>query len=266
MSTKAPVFFLPHGGGPMPLMGDPGHRPIIDLMTQASSLWTQPKAILVISAHWEAELPTVLADTDPGLYFDYYGFPRETYEYRYPAQNPEPWQQAVKQALSDAGLDFATGAQRGYDHGVFVPLKLMYPQADLPVMQLSLVHNLDPQTHLELGRALAPLRDQGVMILGSGFSFHNMRAYKFNGGAAGPESEAFHGWLVEQLTDSALTAEQREAQLAHWAEAPYARFCHPREEHLLPLHVCLGAAEGAAAEIVFDQALLGQRAIGALWR
>lgn len=266
MTAKAPVFFLPHGGGPLPLLGDPAHQPIVDLLNQVAQRWETPKAVLVISAHWEADRPQILADTDPGLYFDYYGFPAESYEYRYPASNPEPWRQAIATALDGAGIDFGSTAGRGYDHGVFVPMKLIYPDAQLPVLQVSLVNSLDPETHLRLGRALAPLREQGVLIIGSGFSFHNMRAYNFQGGPAGPESQAFHDWLVGQLTDDALSAEQRQAALAAWAEAPYARYCHPREEHLLPLHVCLGAAEGARAEIVFDQAMLGQRAIGALWR
>lgn len=266
MSDTAPVFFLPHGGGPLPLLGDAQHQPIVDLLRQIPSRWAKPKAILVISAHWEAERPTLLADTAPELYFDYYGFPAQSYQYRYPTTNPESWQQSLRQALDQAGIDFDSAAGRGYDHGVFVPLLLMYPEADIPVMQLSLVHNLDPQTHLRLGRALAPLREQGVLIVGSGFSFHNMRAYSFQGGEAGRQSVVFHDWLVDRLTDPALSPEQRQAQLADWAQAPEARYCHPREEHLLPLHVCLGAAEGTAAEIVFDQAMLGQRAIGALWR
>lgn len=265
MSAQAPVFFLPHGGGPLPLMDDPSHQPIIDLLKQVSTRWEKPKAVLVISAHWEAEQPTILADTDPGLYFDYYGFPAQTYEYRYPTQNPESWQQSIASAFDDAGLAFRTEAGRGYDHGVFVPMKLIYPEADLPVLQVSLVKGLDPQAHLALGRALAPLRDQGVLIIGSGFSFHNMRAYNFQGGASSPQSEAFHQWLVEQLTDTELSPQQRQQRLAAWTEAPHARFCHPREEHLLPLHVCLGAAQGEPAEIIFDQAMLGQRAIAALW-
>ncbi|MFG1497010.1 class III extradiol ring-cleavage dioxygenase [Saccharospirillum sp. HFRX-1] len=265
MSAKAPVFFLPHGGGPLPLMGDPNHQAIIDLLKQVSTRWEKPKAVLVISAHWEADQPTVLADVDPGLYFDYYGFPAETYEYQYPAQNPLSWQQTIAAELDKAGLVFDRQTDRGYDHGVFVPMKLIYPEADFPVMQVSLVKGLDAQVHLQLGRALAALREQGVLIIGSGFSFHNMRAYNFQGGPASPQSEAFHQWLVEQLTDPELSPQQRQDALAAWTEAPHARFCHPREEHLLPLHVCLGAAEGAPAEIIFDEAMLGQRAIAALW-
>lgn len=266
MSTKAPVFFLPHGGGPLPLLDDPNHQGIIKLLKQVSTRWEKPKAVLVISAHWEADQATILADVDPGLYFDYYGFPAQSYEYQYPTQNPTSWQQSIAAALEEAGVSFGRESGRGYDHGVFVPMKLIYPEADVPVMQVSLVKGLDPQRHLELGRALASLREQGVLIIGSGYSFHNMRAYNPQGGAASPQSVAFHQWLVEQLTDAELSPEQRQQNLAAWVEAPYARFCHPREEHLLPLHVCLGAADGAPAEIIYDEAMLGQRAIAALWQ
>jgi aromatic ring-opening dioxygenase catalytic subunit (LigB family) len=142
-------------------------------------------------------------------------------------------------------------------------LLLMHPQADVPVLQLSLTEDLEPARHIDLGRALAGLRSEGVMILGSGLSFHNMQAFRSRGNGA--ESEAFHDWLVDSLANNALSAEQRFERLTQWQHAPLARFCHPREEHLLPLHVCLGAAGGEAAQINFDEPVLGHRAIGALW-
>ncbi|GGX67440.1 DODA-type extradiol aromatic ring-opening family dioxygenase [Saccharospirillum salsuginis] len=265
-SDRAPVLFIPHGGGPLPLLGDPGHQPLVDFLKTVPERYPPPKAILVVSAHWEAPRPTLLGDESPGLYFDYYGFPPESYRYAYPAVNPSSWRTRLREVLAGAGLEAAEQSGRGYDHGVFVPLMLMHPAADIPVLQLSLVEGLDPVAHFELGRALAPLRDEGVMVLGSGLSFHNLRLLLGDPAGDDSASQRFHGWLVGVLGDPALTDDQRYRALADWTSAPDARTCHPREEHLLPLHLCLGAAGGRAADIVFDEALLGQRTIGALWR
>lgn len=266
MNTAAPVLFIPHGGGPRPLLGDLEHRPLTEFLQGIAGHYEKPKAILVISAHWEASRPTVLGQARPELYYDYYNFPPESYQLNYPADNPPALQQQVLDALHQRGITADVDAGRGYDHGVFVPLLLMHPGADVPVLQLSLTQDLDPAKHIALGQALASLRVQGVMILGSGLSFHNMQAFRGGSSSTGAESIAFHDWLVETLTDTRLRAEQRFEQLVHWQQAPKARFCHPREEHLLPLHVCLGAADGAPAEIVFDQAVLGYRTIGAFWQ
>lgn len=263
--SRAPVLFIPHGGGPLPLLGDPGHRPLVDFLSAIPGRWAPPKAILVVSAHWEAPRPTILGDEHPDLYFDYYGFPPESYRFRYPAANPAVWRTRLREVLDEAGFETGEQSGRGYDHGVFVPLLLMRPEADIPVVQLSLVEGLNPRTHIELGRALAPLRDEGVLILGSGLSFHNMRLLRGGEGGDDEASQRFHGWLVEVLGNRSIGADDRYRQLVDWAEAPDARICHPREEHLLPLHLCLGAAAGEPAEIVFDQPLFGQRTIGALW-
>lgn len=249
----------------MPLLGEPSHQPLVDFLRRVPTTLAQPKAILVVSAHWESEQPTLLSQPRPELYYDYYGFPEQSYNLSYPARNPVDWRQRVEAALAGSGIDVAADGQRGYDHGVFVPLLLMYPEARIPVLQLSLVRGLDPMRHLELGVALSGLRRDGVMILGSGLSFHNMEV--ITGGAAddGAKSDAFHDWLANTLSEAELTAEDRFERLAAWSRAPHARFCHPREEHLLPLHVCLGAAGGEAAEIAFDQPLFGQRTLAALW-
>lgn len=266
INQRAPVLFIPHGGGPMPLLGDPSHQPLVDFLRDIPAAFAEPEAILVISAHWEAEKPTLLGDAHPQLYYDYYGFPEESYRLEYPAPNPPHWRTHVARELERAGLEVAFDDRRGYDHGVFVPLLLMYPEARLPVLQLSLLQGLDPQTHLELGRALGRLREAGVMILGSGLSFHNMGVLVGGRRDDGAGSDAFHDWLATTLADTRLSAAERVARLARWREAPFARHCHPREEHLLPLHVCVGAAAGDPAEIVFDQPLFGQRTLGALWR
>ncbi|MEX1215137.1 class III extradiol ring-cleavage dioxygenase [Saccharospirillum sp.] len=264
--NRAPAIFIPHGGGPMPLLNEPSQQAIADFLRQLPGHYERPAAVLVISAHWEAPQPTLLAADLPPLLFDYYGFPQETYEYQYPATNPEDIRTRVKECLAQAGLTLDTDTQRGYDHGVFVPLLLMHPQADIPVLQLSLIEGLDPQAHIALGEALSALRDDGVMILGSGFSFHNMSVMRNSNDQARSINHEFHDWLADTLTNPALTPEQRIGKMIDWDQAPGARFSHPREEHLLPLPVCLGAAGGQAGEILFDDTVLGYRTFCVIWR
>jgi aromatic ring-opening dioxygenase catalytic subunit (LigB family) len=157
----------------------------------------------------------------------------------------------VRELLAGAGFQTAEDGKRGYDHGTFVPLKLTYPDADVPVVQLSLVRGLDPAQHLAMGRALAPLRDEGVFIIGSGMTFHNLRAF---GPAARPVSEAFDAWLREAAVKP---REEREAALAAWAKAPSARQAHPREEHLVPLMVVAGAAGEDAGRVGYTGTVMG---------
>lgn len=262
----APVLSIPHGGGPLPLMGDPGHQTMVDFLTRVSRELPRPDAILVISAHWEEMAPTVTGGANPGLIYDYYGFPEESYHIQYPAPGNPALAQEIVRLLGQKQITCHPDGDRGFDHGMFVPLKLMYPRADIPVVQLSLVEGLNPALHLSIGKALAPLREQNVMILGSGFSFHNLRAF-FSAGADAidPGNEAFQNWVVQTCNSGGLTQEQRESALLHWENAPSARYCHPREEHLLPLHVCAAAA-GTSAHVAFDDRILGKRAIGLLWR
>lgn len=154
--------------------------------------------------------------------------------------------------------------RRGFDHGLFIPLKLMYPQADIPAIQLSLLRGLKPAAHIALGKALRELMQENILVVGSGFSFHNMRAFSWQGMAApDPANDAFQDWLIETCTGP-LSQPEREQRLLEWEKAPSARYCHPREEHLLPLHVCFGMAD-KPAEVVFDDRILGKRAIGLLW-
>lgn len=236
-----PTFFLSHGGGPWPYMdGDyrRAHAKLeASLQALPATLPEKPKAILMISAHWEEAAFTVTTSPAPGMLYDYGGFPAHTYEVVYPAPGDPVLAERVVQLIEAAGLPAARNAQRGYDHGAFCTLVPMYPDADVPVVQLSLKRGLSPADHLALGRALAPLRDEGVLILGSGFSFHNLRQY----GVVGREpSAAFDAWLQTAVPN----AEGRDEQLMAWALAPAARIAHPREEHLLPLMVAAGAAEG----------------------
>ena len=262
-----PVIFLPHGGGPMPLLGDANHRELIGFLKNVSGKLPKPAAILVITAHWEASVASVSSAQDPGMLYDYYGFPPESYQFQYPAPGNPGLAAEVVALLSQQGIESQLDSRRDYDHGTFVPLMLMYPEAQIPVVQVSLLNSLDPAAHIALGRALAPLREKGVLILGSGMTFHNMRAFFSNDPFITTRSEAFDTWLEQVLLGSAPT-EEAEQQLIAWKKAPEARFSHPREEHLLPLFVCFGAASQStsSAEKVFSGLFMNTRISGYMWR
>jgi len=219
----------------------------------AESLPARPRAILVISGHWEEPAFAFTgAAGHPGLIFDYYGFPPETYQLEWPSPGA-PWLAARGKALMEsAGLPSAIDPARGFDHGVFVPLKVAFPEADIPVVQMSLHASLDPALHLAAGRALAPLRDEGVLVIGSGMSFHNLRAYG-DPRVRAPAAE-FDRWLVQAAKS---LGERRAALLADWQSAPWARLCHPREEHLLPLMVAAGSSGESGVHDYGEEVLSG---------
>ncbi|MEZ5543340.1 MAG: class III extradiol ring-cleavage dioxygenase [Pseudomonadota bacterium] len=264
-AALSPVLFLPHGGGPWPLLGEPHHAALIEFLGAIGRDLGRPDACLLISAHWEASVPTLTGAARPALIYDYAGFPAESYRIAYPAPGDPALAGDVRGLLAGAGIDAAVDAARGFDHGLFVPLKLMYPAADIPCVQLSLVRGLDPALHIRIGRALAGLRARNVLVVGSGFSFHNLRAFfAARPGTPDPANAAFQDWLVETCTSHELDEAGRAQRLTGWEDAPHARYCHPREEHLLPLHVCYGVA-GGPARVVFDDAVLGKRALGLQW-
>ena len=221
-----------------------------------ASLGSRPKAVLVISGHWEAAVPTVNSAAKPGLLFDYYGFPEHTYRFKYPAPGAPQLAERVRALLSGAGFDAEVDSTRGLDHGVFIPLMLIYPDADVPILQLSLQASLDPELHLAMGRALAPLRDQGILIVGSGMSFHNL-ADMFSGRGA-ETAAAFDAWLGEAVQDPST----REQVLAKWREAPGGAASHPREEHLIPLMVAAGAGHGEIGVRRFGESIGGKAISG----
>jgi aromatic ring-opening dioxygenase catalytic subunit (LigB family) len=255
-----PVAFMPHGGGPWPFVPIGIHDPqgITELRTYLQSVRSlprhPPRALLVISAHWEMPVPTVMTAERPTLLYDYYGFPPEAYELAWPAPGSPRLAARVRELLASAGIANASDSRRGFDHGTFVPLKVAYPDAEIPTVQLSLKGGLDPDEHLAVGRALAPLRDEGIFIVGSGMTFHNLRA--FFAPRANPVSEAFDAWLRETAT---LPAAERDALLAQWMEAPAARQAHPREEHLLPLMVIAGAAGEDRGRVAYNGKFAGVR-------
>jgi len=252
MSTRPlPTFFVSHGGGPWPWMEGPtggAHEQLAaSLRDIPARIGARPQAVLMVSAHWEAPEFTVMTAERPGMLYDYGGFPEHTYHVRYPAPGAPALAARVRALLSAAGIDSREDAGRGFDHGLFAPMAVIFPEADVPVLQLSLRRGLDPQAHLALGRALAPLREEGVAIVGSGLSFHDLRAF---GPQARAPSAAFDAWLDDALH---LQPEERTKALIAWEEAPAARLAHPREEHLLPLMVAVGAAGSEAATRIYHQ-------------
>jgi aromatic ring-opening dioxygenase catalytic subunit (LigB family) len=256
VDTKLPTLFLPHGGGPCFFMDwqppDTWKRMAEWLKGIGSSLPVSPRALLVVSAHWETPVPTVTSSVAPPLLYDYSGFPPHTYELRWPAPGSPKLATRAQTLLKSAGIESRADASRGFDHGVFIPLKVAYPDATLPTVQLSLRAGLDPQEHLAIGRALAPLRDEGVLIVGSGMSYHNMRGFMTP--AARDPSTRFDAWLAKTVAEE---PSQRDADLAKWSTAPSARECHPREEHLLPLMVVAGAGGGDRGRQVFRDEVMG---------
>lgn len=251
MSTL-PTYFVSHGGGPWPWMKDQ-YGPAYDkleasLQAMRREAGAGVRAVLVVTSHWEAPRFMLSSSSAPGMIYDYGGFPPHTYQIRYPAPGDPTLAQRAAALLEQAGLDAGLDAERGFDHGTFSMLYPIYPEADMPVVQLSLRRDLDPAVHLAAGRALAPLRDEGVLMVGSGLSYHNLRQFGASGGAA---SQAFDGWLRHVLLD--LDADEREQALLGWEQAPSARAAHPREEHLIPLFVALGAAGDEPAACVYHE-------------
>lgn len=259
--TRMPVAFVPHGGGPWPFV-DLGMPPaeVEQLAGYLRALAgvppIRPAALLVVSAHWEEPVPTVMTGERPPLYYDYYGFPPESYTLTWPAPGSPRLAARVQELLGAAGIASATDGARGFDHGTFIPLKLTYPTADIPTIQLSLKHGLDPAEHLAIGRALAPLRDEGIFIVGSGMSYHNLNAFFRSDGRV---SETFDAWLGEAV---AQAPGERDRRLQQWSRAPAARQAHPREEHLLPLMVVAGAAGPDHGHRAFHGTMLRNRLSG----
>jgi len=265
-SKHSQVIYISHGGGPMPLLNDPTHAAMNAFMAALPNKLHRPDAIVVFSAHWEATSVTLQSNANPDMLFDYYGFPKETYSIQYPASGNPSLVHEIAQLLDKSSIPYKTDVTRGFDHGLFIPLMLMYPDADIPCFQISLLHSQNPQEHINLGKALRPLTDKNILFIGSGFSFHNLRAFNFgHNETVDQRNESFQDWLLTICCSTQLTEDERTKELIAWETAPNARYCHPREEHLLPLHICYGLA-GVAAENIFDDTIAGKRSLAFLWR
>ncbi len=248
--ARMPTYFISHGGGPWPWM--PDWRAMFanleaSFVQMVQDLPERPKAILMISGHWEDDAFAVMTSANPPMVYDYHGFPPHTFQIEYPAPGAPELARRAAGLIAAAGLPVRLDENQGFDHGCFVPAYVMYPDASVPVFQVSLRRGYDPAEHLALGRALAPLRDEGVLIVGSGLSYHNLRL--FGPGAKVP-SAAFDGWLAETM---AAPPAERSERLIRWEEAPHARVCHAQEDHFVPLFAALGAAEGEPATRVYHE-------------
>lgn len=264
--SKVNIAFISHGGGPMPLLNDPSHAELVTYLKSLASTFVKPKAILLVSAHWEGTVATITASSKPGMIYDYSGFPAAAYQIQYPSPGEPELANLVLQTLLNAEIPAKLDHQRGYDHGAYVPLTLMYPEADIPVIQLSLLHNLNSAQHLAIGKALRGLDYDNLLVIGSGFSFHNMSEF------FAPDTEerreknrAFEHWLHCTLSDLNSSESERWDKMTNWLDAPNARYCHPREEHLLPLHICYGLA-GRKSDEHQSVTVLNKQSSSFVWR
>lgn len=265
MNSRRRALYVSHGGGPLPLLGDDAHVEMVSCLKEIARTIVRPSAIIVVSAHWEGQNATVTSGANPDLIYDYYGFPPESYEIRYPCPGNPALAGSVTRQLESAGIKAVSDSDRGFDHGLFVPLKIMYPEADIPCVQLSLIEGLDPLEHINLGRVLQGLADPSILLVGSGFSFHNMKAFFTQETVASEEANrSFEHWLLETCSNLTISEEERTKRLVNWEAAPFARYCHPREEHLLPLHVCYGFAATACTRS-FEVKILNKESSMYLW-
>jgi len=257
MNMRMPTYYLSHGAGPWPYLEGP-IRQQFRLLEQSlrdipRQLPQMPKAVLIVSGHWEEDEFTVSSSPLPAMVYDYYGFPEEFYHITYPAPGSAMVAERAVDLLTSAGWPARSDAWRGFDHGTFSVLAPMFPTADVPVVQLSMKKGFDPGEHLLAGQALARLRDEGVLVIGSGQSYVG----DWQSGGAKPAA-LFDAWLRCTLLESSPQA--RRKALAAWEEAPAARAAHPREDHLMPLMVAAGAAGRDPATCIYGEVLRGAAA------
>ena len=267
MKKKGTVLFIPHGGGPLPILGDSRHKEIIKFLKKIKFMINKPSSIIVISAHWEEDEVNITSGEKPSLIYDYYGFPEESYKITYPAPGNSKLANKINNLLKAKDINSKLNPERGFDHGVFIPLKIMYPEASITCVQISLLKNLDPKKHIEMGKALSSLMDENILILGSGMSFHNLNILLSGSESTDSDNaknKEFDDWLVNVCVGDKLNNVEKEKALIEWIKAPSARFCHPREEHLIPLHVCYGI-KNKKADLVFNDNVIGKKVSAFLW-
>lgn len=239
------VYFIPHGGGPFPLFNDPKQQDVIRFLKRLGQTIIgerSPKRIVIFSAHYEAKPIEIQMNSTSELLYDYRGFPKEAYQIKYPAQSDRLYVQNLHDRLNQLGIPIQLNTQRGWDHGIFVPLKLMFPQANIPIVSISLHDSLDPSYHLELGKKLSEFHEEGTVYIGSGSSFHNLKLIMEGDPSKGSYAVRFNRWLSDRLVDRP-DAEIWDS-LCHWRSGSSAEFAHPRAEHLIPIHICQGLATG----------------------
>lgn len=266
------VLYIPHGGGPLSLLDDPGYSSLARMLASLNPKLAGQKAIIVVTAHWEGPSVGLSSSAQPKMLFDYGGFPDAAYRFRYDVPGAPKLAKTVARELAANSIAATLDDSRGFDHGTFVPMMLIRPEADIPLLQMSLLDSLDPAAHIAVGRALALiLKNEEVTLIGSGFSFHNIPALIGRPGSDPREGQAlavaFHEWLESTICETSTPLSERTRSLESWAQAPGARFCQPREEHLLPLHACFGAAEqaGMSARTIFSEAVKGYHTAGYHW-
>lgn len=261
--VRISTAYISHGGGPLPLLEmqsrDAGklprnHSEMIEALKAFSAELPKPDAIIVVSAHWEASEVRVTAHPQPPIIYDYYGFPEEAYSLNYPAKGEVSLATSLVNGLAEQGIDVRGDTTRGFDHGMFIPLSIMYPDGDIPCIQVSITSDLNAAKHIELGQALRKVAEAGlvtssentntafrhILVLGSGSSFHNMQGFFDSSTSAVRKATRFNNWLQTTLQSSVYSENDRKSRLIDWLNAPDARYAHPREEHLMPLHVCYG--------------------------
>src|SRR6516164_2176854 len=256
MLIRLPTFYLSHGGGPWPYMTGESHQHFAALESALKQLPEQlpmkPRAILMISGHWEEPDFAVMSSAWPPMVYDYGGFPEELYHIRYPAPGSPELARQVHSLIQKAGLPSRLDSVRGFDHGTYSLLAVTHPDAAIPVVQVSIRCDYNPESHMKLGRALAPVRQQGILIIGSGSSYDNLRgmmSVRLN--STEKHSAKFDAWLSETLVHCSPT--ERSARLLEWHRAPFARAVHPQEDHFVPLHVAVGTAEREPGKVVYQE-------------
>jgi aromatic ring-opening dioxygenase catalytic subunit (LigB family) len=265
LNNNGQIIYFSHGGGPLPILNDPSHDKMIQFMIDLPTIIRRPDSIIVFSAHWEDDVVTIQSGSSPEIMYDYFGFPDAAYNLKYPCKGSSDLAKRAADLFLKSGIEYRLDEKRPYDHGSYIPLKMMYPDADIPVIQISLNHNLDPLTHLNIGKALKPLLDENILIIGSGFSFHNMRRFDWEGRNLEDQlNNEFQDKLIE-ICCGEKDEEVKWEYFIDWDKLPGARYCHPREEHLLPLLVCAGLSMNTGTKI-FDDYILGKRATAFLWK
>lgn len=270
MAVLAPAVFVNHGGGPMPLLGDKDHAGLTTFLkdeVQKHVNLKDLKAIILVTAHWEEDEVTISSDKHHELYFDYYGFPPESYKYKYDAPGDPETAELIHDALKKAGIPTKLDPKRGWDHGVFVPMMLINPAADIPIIQVSVLNNQDPELHYKLGEVLKQFRKEGIAVFGSGMSYHNMREFMSSRYKNEVVNKEFDNYLYKVCTEE--NEKDRKKGLLSWRKELGANEAHPMRaaEHFMPLIVIAGAGGSKPGERIFNWDMSGTfRLSGFIWK